>query len=988
MPRLARRMSNSSVASASSTQSFPATIESSTKVSKEKVGRIMSRRSIRGKQAAMPMPPTDNKENVSENLVQSPTPYWKVAKDRGGANTPPETRSSKKRKHTGGTKLDFALANSREGLMIFSPPDQEENARREREEIQRKEQAREKRIRRARTSGQLMVFSPTFRDPKDQNSQSPESATNGSINTSIDTNTLDGKGSESEAQVSFDSHMARTEELLLNNAKLEAQIAKLEHDIAEQRSREFNERESHEKKMQQLSAELSSRSAEVDSLKEALEASHNEANREAERLQLLINELAQDKKDLERKLKAGEKRESKLQTKLEELDLNFKDEKTELIEERRVAEQNAKELQTRFESLQDENRHLQVENDKLEKKLDILENTLLAEADDQLQEAKRQCDELRKSEEGLRSQLAEAGQQVASLETNMEQVIHEQEEERKNFQTLNEDSGKAFEQLNKELESKDKHIKNLENELEESASKQASESAETVAISKKLTIVQKEMQKEIVVLKNALLDTEAKLGAEAQRSSSLEVELHKARNQILQDKEFRREAEANNTEKVASIHQLQQRISTLEAMLSTSETKCAEISNRLVTFDQREEALLAKLMEGDRVRRGLHNRVMQLSGNIRVYVRVRPALPFDTCVVGNAKTGESVEPEDMFRFPGMGGLENNSSSAFGADDVTKNLVEVTEPKKDRGGLSERRKRWTFGFDNIFTPTHGQEDIWEATEPLVQSAVDGYNVTIFAYGQTGSGKSYTMLGEGNHDGIVSRAVRKLFQAKNEIVELSKGKSTVDISVELLEVYNENVRDLLVSSSDIDGKGVSLKVKANEAVGSRIEPAHAVQDVERILAKAQSRRCVKATASNAVSSRSHMLFTIYFKVTSKDGSVRTGKLNVCDLAGSERLGKSHANEHVGGALMKETKHINTSLSVLSNVIEKLQAGGSNIPYRESKLTYLLQNSLGGNSKTLAIVCCNPMQAHFHETLCSLRFAAKVNKVDLKAIANFKA
>jgi kinesin family member C1 len=89
---------------------------------------------------------------------------------------------------------------------------------------------------------------------------------------------------------------------------------------------------------------------------------------------------------------------------------------------------------------------------------------------------------------------------------------------------------------------------------------------------------------------------------------------------------------------------------------------------------------------------------------------------------------------------------------------------------------------------------------------------------------------------------------------------------------------------------------------------------------------------------------------------------------------------------GELMKETKCINSSLSVLSNVIEKLQAGSTSIPYRESKLTFLLQNSLGGNSKTLAIVCCNPHPAHFHESLCSVRFAEKVNKVELKAMANF--
>jgi kinesin family protein C1 len=155
---------------------------------------------------------------------------------------------------------------------------------------------------------------------------------------------------------------------------------------------------------------------------------------------------------------------------------------------------------------------------------------------------------------------------------------------------------------------------------------------------------------------------------------------------------------------------------------------------------------------------------------------------------------------------------------------------------------------------------------------------------------------------------------------------------------------------------------------------------------------------------------MLFTINYSVKMKDGSTRNGKLNICDLAGSERLSKS-GTHHVGvsfrvdcrfqllwrianiayfrceqGALLEETKSINKSLSVLSNVIERLQAGDKNIPFRESKLTFLLQNSLSGNSKTLAIVCCNPLTSHFHESLCSLRFAEKVNKCELKAVNSF--
>lgn len=393
---------------------------------------------------------------------------------------------------------------------------------------------------------------------------------------------------------------------------------------------------------------------------------------------------------------------------------------------------------------------------------------------------------------------------------------------------------------------------------------------------------------------------------------------------------------------------------------------------------------------------------MQLSGNIRVFVRVRPALASELEESAKASTNAcatrgqkrkheiTIQEETPFSFPGqLAGLDERmakKSKNFGADDPTKNILEVTEPHKDRGGLSARRKKWTFGFDHIFDPSHGQREIWEATEPLVQSAIDGFNVCVLAYGQTGSGKTFTMLGEGGEEGIITRAVEKLFRAKTEIEELSRGEKKAELSVELLEVYNEKVRDLLVPNSSPDGQELSLKVTANEAVGSKIIPVASQEEVLQILDKAQKRRCVKATTSNAVSSRSHMIFTILFEVQSKSGASRVGKLHVCDLAGSERLGKSNANERVGSSLLRETKHINTSLSVLSNVIEKLQAGDANVPYRESKLTYLLQNSLGGNSKTLAIVCCNPLQSHFHESLCSLRFAAKVNKVDLKAVANF--
>jgi hypothetical protein len=210
-------------------------------------------------------------------------------------------------------------------------------------------------------------------------------------------------------------------------------------------------------------------------------------------------------------------------------------------------------------------------------------------------------------------------------------------------------------------------------------------------------------------------------------------------------------------------------------------------------FDDRKEELFRKLHESDRIRRDLHAKVMQLSGNIRVFVRVRPELPGekapqldDVDQSSNARKRKHIAiEEEPFKFPGLFDGDGNVEG----DDLCKNLVELTEPPKDRGGLKERKKKWRFGFDHVFPPSKGQDEIWQATEPLVQSAIDGYNVCIFAYGQTGSGKTYTMLGDQSNQGIISRAVQKLFEAKQEIEMLSKGRTSVSIAVELLEIYNE-------------------------------------------------------------------------------------------------------------------------------------------------------------------------------------------------------
>jgi hypothetical protein len=249
-------------------------------------------------------------------------------------------------------------------------------------------------------------------------------------------------------------------------------------------------------------------------------------------------------------------------------------------------------------------------------------------------------------------------------------------------------------------------------------------------------------------------------------------------------------------------------------------------------------------------------------------------------------------------------------------------------------------------------------------------------------QTGSGKTHTMIGDEEHRGLIPRSVQLFFDTKADIERKCKAQEqdvTIEIEVELLEIYNEEVRDLLSPDAGKDGKLVKVDLNSHEAVGNVLVSASSKDDVDKILALAQSRRCVKATKSNAESSRSHMLFTIHFKVSSNSNEelARNGCLHIIDLAGSERVDKSGSV----GALLTEAKHINKSLSALTGVIEKLQAKGDHIPYRDSKLTYLLRNSLGGDSKTLAIVCCSPQQEHFQESHNSIRFAAKASKVELK-------
>ncbi|XP_055531112.1 kinesin-like protein KIF17 [Wyeomyia smithii] len=302
---------------------------------------------------------------------------------------------------------------------------------------------------------------------------------------------------------------------------------------------------------------------------------------------------------------------------------------------------------------------------------------------------------------------------------------------------------------------------------------------------------------------------------------------------------------------------------------------------------------------------------------------------------------------------------------------------------------------SFKFDSAYGYAATTENIYsDICYSLVESVLEGYNGTIFAYGQTGCGKSHTMQGttynltaadpnNANNIGIIPRSFEHVFEA---IAVASDVRYLVLVSY--LEIYNETIRDLLNPSctgtgsltiKEVPGEGVTVQ-------GLSLHPVHGMKECIELLEAGAKNRVVGATLMNIESSRSHSIFTISLEQMSTNGGhnavIKRGKLNLVDLAGSERQSKTGAT----GERLKEATKINLSLSALGNVISALVDGKTkHVPYRDSKLTRLLQDSLGGNTKTLMIACISPADSNYDETLSTLRYASRAKNIANKPKVN---
>eukprot|EP01052_Picozoa_sp_SAG31_P009514 SAG31_NODE_501_length_14835_cov_11.191979_1_plen_303_part_00 len=285
--------------------------------------------------------------------------------------------------------------------------------------------------------------------------------------------------------------------------------------------------------------------------------------------------------------------------------------------------------------------------------------------------------------------------------------------------------------------------------------------------------------------------------------------------------------------------------------------------------------------------------------------------------------------------------------------------------------SGTQKSIRFTFDKVFNgPDATQAQVYEySARPSIDDVLEGYNATIFAYGQTGAGKTHTMIGTRSDPGIIPRCIQQLF---SKIV--ARGKDVqFAVRASFVEVYNEVIRDLLNPS------GNNLKIHESPGVGSWIDdvtevPLTSEKDVFELLDIGNVNRAVAAHGMNDQSSRSHSIFMLSLSSKTVDGVIRTGMLNLCDLAGSEKIKKTRAS----GSVLTEAKNINKSLHALGSCINALSKDKGHVPFRDSKLTRILQESLGGNCKTTVIIACSPASTEVAETVSACRFGQRAKQV----------
>lgn len=432
-------------------------------------------------------------------------------------------------------------------------------------------------------------------------------------------------------------------------------------------------------------------------------------------------------------------------------------------------------------------------------------------------------------------------------------------------------------------------------------------------------------------------------------ASELDYEKLYLQNELLREQALHAVAEVARVKRLAAAAQgqvqtfkreldalKQQVVADQDAMLQTSHDA---FSAMVGSIYQREQILQDSYLVEKAERQLITEKYYELSGRIRVFCRLRPPTSEDTSAL--------LRPRH-------------------------NSVLVEKSGKE------------FVFDQVFGPESAQRDVYHQMEPLVVSFADGYNACILAYGQTGSGKTFTMMGNSDDPGsdaagMIPRALQQVFS----IVEARKLTYQDSVTVSMVEIYNDQILDLLGDESNSDSSSSSAGrhqpvVKSDSEIVARSVTVWS--QVRAALAEGNANRNIASTNMNVESSRSHAMVFLHLESQHRDTmEVRKSTLCLVDLAGSERISRSK----VEGDRLKETQHINKSLSALGDVVYALQHKAKHVPFRNSKLTFMLRDMLSGQAKTLMMLQLSPDNADVEETKCSLNFGARVSQVQMGAV-----
>lgn len=440
-----------------------------------------------------------------------------------------------------------------------------------------------------------------------------------------------------------------------------------------------------------------------------------------------------------------------------------------------------------------------------------------------------------------------------------------------------------------------------------------------------------------------LVHTQRCMDGTVQNHASKDTDVNVTRGELV-DCGVKRQRDVTAQDKELCKNELEQHVAELGERLQDMQVlrnhaERHERADRL-SMEKRIHELQVAFDTEQALRKLYHNQLLDFKGAIRVYARIRPVV--------DREEGQTIVVRKL--------------DAFTVETAGK---EGRHPK-------------TFTFDSVFDGHSSQDEVFSECKGLVSSAVDGYNVTIFAYGQTGSGKTHTMFGNEAAPGLVPRIADELFV----LIHRYAHERDTQVRCQMFELYRDDLVDLFLP---IRAKGMPLDIKRDARGSVYVDNAtecevRKPEDLLKLVADGCHRRHVAATKMNCDSSRSHLVVTVVVELTNrKTKQVSTGKLTLCDLAGSERLKKSDST----GDQMKEAQAINKSLAALGDVIEALTKNTKHVPYRNHKLTQLLSDSIGGNAKTLMFVNCSPVLANLDETTSSLVYAVRakliINKVE---------